>query len=184
MLKNNHTHQMILISLFASLTAVSGYLLIPIPFSPVPITAQTLVVMLAGNLLKPKSAFYSMIIFLLLGIIGLPVFAGGSSGIGAILGPRGGYLISWPISALFISLMLCRYKPTFITIFIINIIGGILLVYFIGALYLSYITKISLISAIASGVLPFLGGDIFKALAVSIITHKMYKVFDHYLYRR
>jgi len=175
---------MILISLFAALAAVSGYIFVPIPFSPVPITAQTLVVMLAGNLLKPKSAFYSMVIFLLLGIAGLPVFAGGSSGISAVLGPRGGYLISWPISAYFISYMLYRYTPTFFSIFVFDIIGGILLVYSIGALYLSYITKISLKSAVVSGVLPFIFGDIVKALAASLISLKIYKVMGNYSERR
>lgn len=177
-MKKSNTRQMILISLFAALTAVSGYLIIPLPFSPVPVTAQTLAVMLTGNLLKPKSAFYSMVIFLLLGIVGLPVFAGGSSGIGAILGPRGGYLISWPFSALFTSLMLARPKLSFTMVLIINILNGLLLVYTVGAIYLSLITKIDLQTAFDVGVLPFIFGDLIKALAASLITLKVRKVMD------
>ncbi|NLC63639.1 MAG: biotin transporter BioY, partial [Thermoanaerobacterales bacterium] len=78
--KSNKTREMILISLFAALTAISGYVFIPLPLSPVPVTAQTLVVMLTGNILRPNSSLACMIIYLLLGLIGLPDFAGGGSG--------------------------------------------------------------------------------------------------------
>jgi biotin transport system substrate-specific component len=157
------------IALFAALTAISGYINIPLPFSPVPITAQTLAVMLAGSVLKPKSACLSMITFLILGIIGLPIFSGGSCGISAIIGPTGGYLISWPIAALITALIIRRFKPNFLNIFITNIFSGILIVYIIGTVHLSVVANLDLKTALFVGALPFIPGDILKAALSSTI---------------
>ena len=93
-IKNSHPYSshtpelrmMVFASLFAALTAAGAYIQIPIPFSPVPFTLQVLFVLLAGSMLKSKWGSLSMIVYALLGIAGLPVFSGGSSGIGVILG--------------------------------------------------------------------------------------------------
>ncbi len=92
-------------SLFAALTAVGGYIAVPI--GPVPIVLSNLFVILAGLLLKPKWAAASMGIFLFLGAIGLPVFSGGKSGFAALFGPTGGFLFGFLASAFVISLI-CR----------------------------------------------------------------------------
>lgn len=102
------TKDIVFCSLFASLTAVFGYIRIPLPFSPVPITLQTLAVMLAGSLLPPKTAFLSMVVYILMRVAGLPVFALGPAGFGVLLGPTGGYIMSWPIAAYIIAFLLDR----------------------------------------------------------------------------
>ncbi|HLD87482.1 MAG TPA: biotin transporter BioY [Candidatus Nanoarchaeia archaeon] len=90
---------LIFAALFAALTAAVAPFKIPLPFTPVPITLQTLAVLLSGAMLGPLYGAISMALYLIVGALGLPVFAGGSSGIGAILGPTGGYLLSYPVAA-------------------------------------------------------------------------------------
>lgn len=107
-MEKNKLKGMVFAALFAALTAAVAWFKIPLPFTPVPITLQTLVVLMSGAMLGPYYGALSMIIYLVLGAIGLPVFAGGSSGIGALLGPTGGYLFSYPIASFVIGKMLKR----------------------------------------------------------------------------
>src|SRR3989344_147601 len=97
---------MIFAALFAALTGAVAWFKIPLPFTPVPITLQTLVVLLSGAMLGPYYGALSMILYIIVGSLGLPVFAGGSSGIGALLGPTGGYLFSYPFASFVIGKML------------------------------------------------------------------------------
>ena len=101
---------MIFAALFAALTGVVAWFKIPLPFTPIPITLQTLLVLMSGAMLGAYYGALAMIIYLILGAIGLPVFAGGSSGVGALLGPSGGYLLSYPIAAFVIGKMLEKKK--------------------------------------------------------------------------
>ena len=103
---NKKLKGMVFAALFAALTAAVAWFKIPLPFTPVPITLQTLVVLLSGAMLGSYYGALSMIIYLVVGAIGLPVFAGGSSGVGALLGPTGGYLFSYPIASFVIGKML------------------------------------------------------------------------------
>src|SRR3989339_566072 len=99
-------------ALFAALLAAVAWFKIPLPFTPVPITLQTLVVLLSGAVLGPYYGALSMILYVAVGALGLPVFAGGGSGIGALLGPTGGYLFSYFIAAFFIGKIVeMRKKP-------------------------------------------------------------------------
>src|SRR3989339_1476470 len=93
---------MVFAALFAALTAAVAWFKIPLPFTPVPITLQTLVVLLSGAMLGSTYGTLAMILYVVVGALGLPVFAGGGSGIGALLGPTGGYLFSYFIAAFFI----------------------------------------------------------------------------------
>ena len=169
------TREMMFIALFSALTSVSSYIIVPLPFSPVPITAQTLIVMLAGSTLTPRSAFLSMLVFLFLGICGLPVFSGGQSGIGALLGPTGGYILSWPIATFIMAFLLERLKPNFRSMLFVNIIGGIIIIYTIGVLYLSLIAGIGLLQAFTIGALPFIPGDLAKVVLSSTIALSLRK---------
>lgn len=90
---------MVFSALFAAFTAAIAPVKIPLGFTPVPITLQTLAVLLSGAVLGPYYGALSMILYIAVGALGLPVFAGGSSGIGVLFGPTGGYLFSYPIAA-------------------------------------------------------------------------------------
>lgn len=171
------TKELIFISLFTSLVVVFSYIKIPLPFSPVPITLQTFAVMLAGLLLPPYSAFLSMVIYLLLGAAGIPVFAGGKAGIGVIFGPSGGYLLSWPFAALLISHFIKNIRNP-ISVFILNLIFGVFFIYLIGVPYLSFVTKMTIDKAIAVGLIPFIPGDIFKALFATYLYFQLKKPLE------
>ncbi|WP_431731797.1 biotin transporter BioY [Aceticella autotrophica] len=174
---------MVLAALFAALTFIMGFISIPLPFSPVPITGQTFAVMLAGNLLNPLTAFFSLFVFDLLGAVGIPVFAGLRGGLGILLGPTGGYLIGFPIAALVISLLLKRRKLNFITLMSVNIIG-LIIIYLIGVSYLSIITGMNLNKALIAGVYPFIPGDLIKIILTSLFALKLKPAISKYMTSR
>ena len=103
---------MVFAALFAALTAAVSPFKIPLGFTPVPITLQTLMVLLSGAMLGPYYGALAMILYILVGALGLPVFAGGGSGIGALLGPSGGYLFSYFIAAFVVGKMLEKKNLT------------------------------------------------------------------------
>lgn len=130
---------LIRISMFAAILSVSMFLIPPIlmPFVNISVTIQTLVIFLIGYLLKPKEAFLSVIIYILIGAIGLPVFSGGQSGITHLLGPTGGFILSFPWMVFLIS---WTKRPTrgWFYHFIYGFTIGILMLYLIANLWLSY----------------------------------------------
>lgn len=93
------TRSLAMVALFAALTAVSAQLSFALPFTAVPFTLQVLAVLLAGALLGPGWGALAMGVYLLLGAVGLPVFAQGQAGLGVLVGPTGGYLWSYPLAA-------------------------------------------------------------------------------------
>ncbi|NLY43126.1 MAG: biotin transporter BioY [Clostridiaceae bacterium] len=154
-------------SMFTALVAVSGYISIPVPFSPVPITAQSMAVMLTGCILNVRQSIMSMVTFLLLGTIGIPVFAGGRSGIGVLAGPTGGYLIGFLVAAIIISLLKGSANKI-IRLGMANILGSII-IYIIGTSWLMFVTGTGLYEAIAIGVLPYIPGDLLKCFAATLV---------------
>ena len=91
-------------ALLAALLCVSSYISIRLPFSAVPITAQSLIINMIALLLKPKKAGTTVVIWILLGAVGLPVFSNGNAGFGVLAGPTGGYIFGYLIAAILISL--------------------------------------------------------------------------------
>nr|WP_274892559.1 biotin transporter BioY [Thermoanaerobacterium sp. R66] len=170
---NYHLKKLTLSSMFASITVVLSFISIPLPFSPVPITGQTLALMLSGSLLDPITAFLSMAIYLALGAIGIPVFAGFHGGIGILLGPTGGYLLAMPIASFVTSTILKTEKINFLKLIISNIIGGIVIVYLLGVLQLSIVAQLNLKKAVLLGALPYIPGDFIKVLLSSYLALKL-----------
>lgn len=162
--------QMTLISLFAALTAVGAF--ISIPIYPVPLSLQTLFTLLAAMTLGSVIGASSQIIYVMLGVIGLPVFAGFKAGIGILFGPTGGFLFGFIISAYVIGKIIeLKKEKNIFYYFLAGIIGTIIL-YIIGITQLSLVTGIGIKKAIAVGMLPFLPGDILKIIAASFIARK------------
>ena len=125
-MEKNKLKGMVFASLFAALTAAVAWFKIPLPFTPVPITLQTLVVLLSGAMLGAYYGALAMILYITVGALGLPVFAGGGSGFGALLGPTGGYLFSYPIAAFVIGKMLEKKNlTTFLKYFSFAVIIGV-----------------------------------------------------------
>jgi biotin transport system substrate-specific component len=163
---------LVYVAFFTALTAVSSYISIPLPFSPVPFTAQTLAVMLTGLLLPPTLAGLSMLVYLLLGAIGAPVFSSGASGIGVLMGNTGGFLIGFMIGAMIISIIKGNSK-NFSRMLTANIVGGMIVVYALGAPWLNYITGMGLYNAFYYGALLWMPTDLIKALIAIYIAKRL-----------
>jgi biotin transport system substrate-specific component len=169
------------IALFAAITAVLG--LVPaVDVGPVPITAQTLGVMLAGSVLGGRRGFLSQLLFLVLVAVGLPLLPGGRGGLSVFTGPTAGYLLSWPIAALVIGLITelvwRRYNLGWGVL--ANVLGGIVLIYAIGIPVSAAVLGTSLV-ATAAGALIFLPGDLVKAViaaAVAVQVRRSYPVIE------
>jgi biotin transport system substrate-specific component len=164
------TKDLAYIALFAAITAVLG--LVPaIQVGPVPITAQTLGVMLAGAVLGARRGFLSQLLFLVLVAIGLPLLASGTGGLAVFAGPTAGYLFSWPIAAFVVGLLTERFWTRYNVAWgvLANVVGGILVIYAIGVPVLAAVANLSPTAAIASGALPFLIGDGIKAVLAAMI---------------
>jgi biotin transport system substrate-specific component len=154
--------------------AVAGLALasqVEIPMRPVPITLQTLAVVLAGFLLGPRLGFVATLIWLAGGAAGLPIFAGGESGIRHLSGPTAGYLLSFPFAAAVAGFAAEREhpRPRVLWLFVAAIVAH-LLILAAGGWWLS--TKIGAVAAMNNGVIPFLPGAGLKS-AVAAIAMKL-----------
>jgi len=166
------TRGMVFSAIFAALTAVGAFVAIPI--GPVPITMQSLFVHLAGALLGSRLGALSQFIYVLVGVIGLPVFAGGAGGLGVLMGPTGGYLIGFIVGGGYLTgrLVEMRKKPGFLWI-AFACVAGLILIYVLGVLQLALVADLPLTRAIAVGVVPFLIGDAIKIIAATLIALKL-----------
>lgn len=153
---------------FSALTAILGFISIPLPFSPVPVSGQSLGVMLAGSVLKTKQAVLSVLIFVLLGAVGLPVFSGFVGGMSILIGPRGGYYVGFLVGAAAIALLKGKSNNIY-RLFFANLVGGIFCVYLFGVAWLDFVTGMGIKGAFVAGALPFLPGDACKVFIATII---------------
>ncbi len=161
-------------ALLAALTAALSFVVIPLPFSPVPVTGQTFGVMLAGALLGAKWGAASQLVYLALGALGLPVFAGGNAGFGSLVGPAGGYLWGF-VAGAFVTGIIVRggiHRTTLRTVLGLAV-GSVGVVYLLGAAQLVLVTGVTLGQALLVGVLPFLPGDVFKLVVTVLLVHAL-----------
>ena len=165
---------MIYASLFGAMTAVGAFIMIPLPL--VPITLQNFFLALAAALLGGPLGALSQIVYVALGLIGLPVFAGGKAGLGVLVGPTGGYLVGFIAGAYLIGFLVSLKERPGLVWLVISMILGHVVIYALGTAQLAFVAKLSVSKALAVGVLPFIPGDIVKILAASLI---VLKVRDH-----
>jgi biotin transport system substrate-specific component len=162
---------MIYASMFGAMTAIGAWIIIPLPL--IPITLQTLFLSLAAALLGSYLGALSQIIYISLGIIGLPVFAGGKAGFGVLMGPTGGYLVGFILGAYIMGKLIeKKEQPGFIWI-AASMFIGLTVIYVLGAAQLMMVAQLSLKKALLVGVLPPLPGDIIKIAAAALITLKL-----------
>ena len=173
-LNRRQTTRLVLIAMFAALTAAGSWFKIPLP--PVPVTMQTLFVTMAGDMLDWKGAFLSQLIFLIAGLCGLPVFAGGG-GPGYVLNPTFGYLLGFLAAAPIIAVLVRRSVNGKWTSLILPNILGMAVVFIPGLLYLvlsmQYIvgTPLTLSQVLMSGLVLFLPGTVVKAVLAAWLSH-------------
>ena len=142
---------------------------VSLPFLPVPLTLQTLFVLLSGAVMR-RYAVIPVTLFILLGALGLPVFHNGIAGIGILLGPTGGYMAGFIPAALIVGL---AYETNNDRVRIIGLAAATLIIYAFGITWLMYSTGIGIAAALVMGVVPFLLGDIVKATAAFLIAQRL-----------
>jgi biotin transport system substrate-specific component len=148
---------------------------IMLSFTPVPITLQTLGVLLAGGVLGARLGAMSQTIFLLLLAAGMPLLSGGRGGLSVFVGPSVGYIISWPITAFCIGYLLSRFQTLKIQhILFINLTVGILLIYLIGVPVQAFMMDIPLLKAVQLSLI-YIPGDVLKAILASILVYRLRK---------
>ncbi len=162
-------------SLLAALTAVGAYIAIPI--GPVPIVLQNLFIFLAGLLLGPKWGSASVAVYLLAGILGLPVFAGGTGGIGRIVGPTGGYLLGF-LPAVYLIGLISKKGGRNTIMDVAAMIAGTIVIYTCGVVWLKTLTGMTLAKTLAVGMYPFLIGDAIKIAAALPIAKSLRPIIN------
>ncbi|HEY0605267.1 MAG TPA: biotin transporter BioY [Herpetosiphonaceae bacterium] len=159
-----------LIALFSGFVALTAQIEIRLPFTPVPITGQTLGVLLTGAALGSRRGALALMLYLLEGAIGLPVFAGGAAGFARILGPTGGYLLACPLAAGVVGLLAERGWDRRLPLAALAMLIGNLVIYLLGVSWLGFYKGIlGDVSMLWAGVYPFLPGDLLKIAIAAIV---------------
>lgn len=172
--------RMIVISLLAAVLSISAYISIPLPFSTVPFTLQSLFLMFIALSMPISISFPTVGLYLLLGAIGLPVFSNGTSGLTVLFGPTGGYLFGFLFATIVIGFIKDKLEYFFGYLFA-ALLGGVGVVYLFGVLGLMIILGASFDKAIAIGVIPFLPFDLAKVFISSAFVYRYRVLFSKLL---
>ena len=160
------------VTFFIIATTLGAYIRIPVPGTPVPITLQTLFVVLSGAVLGARLGLFSQAGYIFLGAAGLPVFQGYTFGMSHILGPTGGYLIGFMAASFLAGKILEKESRNLFKITASFAIGNFVL-YAMGILWLMLIYRISFVNAILIGVLPFISIELAKIFLAAVIYSKI-----------
>lgn len=169
------TRDMAMIGLMTAVTCVVAPLAIPI--GPVPISLTTLILYFSVYLLGTKQAFISCVIYLLLGMVGLPVFSGFTGGPAKLAGPTGGYLLGYLLMILIAGIFISRSDGKK-WIDLTGMILGTAALYTLGTIWLSAQAGIGLKAALFAGVIPFIPGDVVKILLALFYARKIRSILN------
>lgn len=168
------TKEIALIALFVALTAVCAWISIPLPAPLVPFTLQTFAVFTALGILGLKNGLTAIIVYCLLGAVGLPVFAGMKGGLGVLLGTTGGYIIGFIFTALSVGIITKKFGRS-VPVLVISMVIGLILCYAFGTawfmvVYTNSKSAVGLATALGWCVTPYIIPDIVKiAVAITIV---------------
>ncbi len=155
-------------SMCVALCCAAAYISFPLPFTPAPVTASTLVLSLMAFILTPRQTFTVILIYILLGAAGMPVFAGGTSGVGKLFGPTGGFILAWLISYPVLSAVKGS-TPNFKRYVIADLLTATPITYIGGLISMYLVMEVSIGQAFSMAVLPFILGGVMKTLAAAFI---------------
>lgn len=172
MIKKGKTYSIVLIALFAALTAVFSQ--ISIPIGPVPINLAMLAVFVAGGVLNIKCAIISQVVYVLLGMVGVPVFAGFRGGFAVLAGPTGGYILGYILAAGIIALI-CRQWNKSTVVLVISMVVGLVLCYSFGTGWFAIQSGAGIWATFTTCVVPFLPGDAAKIIVAVILCSRLKK---------
>lgn len=183
MQSRNPVIDLALIAVFAALVVVFAVVSFPVPGTPVPLTLQILAVALCGLVLGPWRGFLAVLLYELVGFAGAPVFSGGASTVAVLSGPTAGYLVSFPLYALFLGLVaqpLLRRTtaqvPRVVGLLLAALVGRLLVIWPLGAAGISLNVGVPYAKALTLD-LPFWVGDLLKVAAAAVIAVAVHKAF-------
>lgn len=156
-----NTKRIALIGLMTAVICVLGPVSFPLPISPVPVSLGVLGVLLAAYLLGMKWGTVSCLIYLLIGLVGVPVFTGYSGGVGKVLGPTGGYLIGYLFLSLLTGFFVGKW-PAKWPLHLAGMILGTAAMYLFGTLWLGYLMKYSFLEALWVGAILYIPAELVK----------------------
>lgn len=160
---------------FTSLLCFAAFIRIPLPFTPVPITLQNLVVFLAGACLAPGQAAISVGLYIGIGLLGAPLFANAGAGFLYFFSPTGGYLLGFLVAAWLISSLKNLTKPSDIMTAYATMLAGMFVIYALGGLWLIIGYHWTIKQALLLGVLPFVLPDMMKAFVAAAVAARLAK---------
>ena len=179
-MKKNTVKDLCMIAVFAAIISIVGQFSIPLP-GGVPMTLQTLIIALAGAILGSRKGFWSTLVYILIGAIGVPVYAGWTGGVGALMGMTGGFLVSFPLIGLFTGLgdeigvrLSASAGPVGRKVIsgaglLIGVLVGYAVNYAVGSLWFMAVAQANLVTALTACVIPFIPTSILKAVLVLIL---------------
>lgn len=168
------TNDIILVGLMAAILCILAPISVPLFFTPIPVTLGTFLIFIIAYTLKPILATLSVLIYLLIGAVGLPVFSGYSGGIAKLVGPTGGFLIGFLVISFLSSYIIHKYPNNKIYHLIAMSISLIICLSF-GSIWFSIQQKVDFIKALQLCVFPFLLGDSIKLIIAFIIGPQIQK---------
>jgi biotin transport system substrate-specific component len=173
---NRAARRVALVGLFATLTAVGAYVAVPLPFTPVPVTLQTMVVILAGVLLGPSLGAASQVTYLVAAAAGAPFFSAGAAGFAHLFGPTGGYLLAFPVAAAIAGKVAGGAAARGSLLGTVRLGAGLALgaatILVGGAAQLALLTG-GLENAVRLGIVPFLLGDGLKVVGALLVASRL-----------
>ena len=170
---------MVLIAVFPALIAICSWITIPAMAGQVPFTLQTFAIFVAAGFLGTKKGTLSVVVYVLLGLVGVPVFAGFSGGLGMVIGPTGGYIVGFIFTALIIGGLMNLSKKKSgtvkIIITIVSMILGDVACFIIGTIWFMIVTNTGFIAALSLCVVPFIIPDLVKIIVATIMVNRLKK---------
>lgn len=161
---------------FALLTAVAAQWVIPLPFTPIPITGQTFAVLLSGAALGMRLGAASQALYLVMGIVGMPVYAGGGAGIDTFRGASAGYLVGFIAAAAAVGKFAEHRQDRNVGTTVSTFLAGSAIIYAFGVAGLMVNANMDINTAIINGVAPFVFGDVLKAAAAGVLLPATWRI--------
>lgn len=170
------TAQITKMALMVAFVSVASYIVIPLPFTTAAITGQTLAINLVALVLTPGETFFTMMCYWLLGLVGAPIFAGGTSGPGKMFGPNGGYYIGFVTAAVLIAVL--KGKKYNIKRYIaVTVVVGMPVIYGIALTWMKIAAEMTWKAAFFGAALPFIPLDIVKCVTASLLAKPIQSAF-------
>lgn len=166
----------ILVMGLTGFTALAAQVSIPLPFTPVPLTLQTFAVLAGAAALGAERAVIAQVLYITLAVAGVPVLAGGASGHEVVVGATGGYLIGFVLASYVVGRISSNGASTKSGKTALAFLAGSVLIYALGAPWLAFTTGNTITWAIVNGVVPFLVGDLIKAVAAGAVLPLAWKI--------